>query len=56
MTVAQTTKHSPEITGKPVRVTRAQVLAAKGKIETDRRQGKETPKWVRAVAAAKPAR
>lgn len=41
---------------KVVKVTRAQVAAAKGKIVTDRRQGKDTPEWVKAVAEAKPAR
>jgi hypothetical protein len=37
-----------------VKVTRAQVIAAQGKIETDRRLGRETPDWVRRVAAAEP--
>jgi hypothetical protein len=35
-------------------VTRAQVIAAKGKIATDKRQGKTTPRWVYAVAEATP--
>lgn len=43
----------PSAAGKTVKVTRAQVRAAKAKIETDRRQGKETPEWVRKVAAAR---
>ena len=33
-------------------VTRSEVIAAQGRIITDERQGKQTPEWVRKVAAA----
>lgn len=44
----------PSAAGKTVLVTRAQVRAAKGRIDADQRLRRETPEWIRRVAAAKP--
>ena len=49
--VERTTAHQ-----KTAKVTRAQVKAARGKIATDKRQGKTTPQWIYAVADAKRSR
>lgn len=46
----------PTTSNTVAKVTRAQVKAAQLKIEINRRQGKETPDWIRRVAAAKPSR
>ena len=50
------TRVRPSAAGKTVKVTRAQVRAARGRIDVDERLGRETPEWIRRVAAAKPTR
>lgn len=50
------TRVRPSAAGKIVKVTRAQVRAAKGRIDIDQRLGRETPEWIRRVAAAKSSR
>lgn len=55
-TRASSTKPRRSAAGKVVTVSRAQVIAAQGRILTDARQGKQTPEWVRKVAAAESSR
>lgn len=52
-TKTATTRKVRRVAGRTIAtVSRSEVIAAQGRILTDQRQGKQTPEWVRKVAAA----